>query len=157
MPTNRLPDGTYESYRVMVDPATGQEVVFRGTGASRGDALNMRDAAIETGLKAFPGIHAKDGLAPIPAIRTLGIEGETLSLDDHEPLWVHSRIWYPDGSRTTERIFDWYEGFTPSSGSGRICKARRRFMEAAVDALKANGGFSCEAASLPALEVKDSK
>ena len=49
------PDGSYHAWTVMEDDK-GQEVAFAGYGHTREEALVSRDAALVTGLKAFPGL-----------------------------------------------------------------------------------------------------
>ena len=59
MPIKQLHDGSFQSWRIYRD-TNGQEVVFSGYGATRGDCLNSLDAAIATGLKAYPGIKSPE-------------------------------------------------------------------------------------------------
>lgn len=59
MPIKQLEDKTFQAWRVYHDEK-GQEVVFSGYGATRGDCLNSLDAAIATGRKAFPGIKSPE-------------------------------------------------------------------------------------------------
>ena len=54
MPIRLMPDGTYHAWTLMDD--NGQEVSFSGYGADRVEALRNRDAAVATGVKAYPGI-----------------------------------------------------------------------------------------------------
>lgn len=122
MPIRQMPDGTYHAWTVLEDEK-GQEVSFAGYGANRGDALNARDAALATGLKAFPGLktpkapdspHARDNWdyaearkAPAPCITV---------------------IEHADG-RTSRRDMDWNDR-----------DARRRFLRKVSELCEAGVG-----------------
>ena len=59
MPIRQMSDKTYHAWTLLEDE-NGQEVSFSGYGATRGEALNSRDAAVATGLKAFPGLKSPE-------------------------------------------------------------------------------------------------
>lgn len=132
-----LPDGTYHSWTVMEDE-NGQEVVFAGYGATRGEALNARDAALATGLKAFPGLKTPDG-GTYDAERLLGA-GIHRDDESRDPMWVRTEINHP-GKHQSIRIMDWYK----QDPDGKL-RDRKLFMRAATHALRAGGSFKVSSA-----------
>ena len=59
MPIRQMLDKTFHAW-TLLEGENGQEVSFSGYGATRGDALNARDAAVATGMKAFPGLKTPE-------------------------------------------------------------------------------------------------
>lgn len=132
-----MPDGSYQAGRLMVDPATSQEIMVMGFGDTRGECLLDLDRALALQSAQFPGLKA---VVPnqIPVHRLL--EAEETDREDpndppHEPLLGVSKIWQGDG-KVSNRVFNWYDR-----------KMRRRFMGAGIKAVENNGGFSFQAAS----------
>ena len=121
MPIRQMPDGTYHSWTVLEDE-NGQEVSFSGYGASRGDALNARDAALATGLKAFPGLKTpKSPDSP-------HLHGKWDYAEPQKaPATCITIIEHPDG-RTTRRDMDWNDR-----------DARRRFLRKVGEILETGG------------------
>lgn len=122
MPIRQMPDDTYHAWTVLEDE-NGQEVSFSGYGASRGDALNARDAALATGLKAFPGL--KTPKAPdSPYTRDNWDYAEARKA----PAPCITVIEYPDG-RMSRRDMDWNDR-----------DARRRFLRKVGEMCEAGTG-----------------
>ena len=122
MGLRQLPDKTYHAWITVLD-TNGQEVSFSGYGNTRGEALNRRDDALATGLKAFPGLktpkapdspHARDNWDyPEP---------------QKPPAPCITIIEHADG-RTSRRDMDWNDR-----------DARRRFLRKVGEMCKAGEG-----------------
>lgn len=137
MGLRQLPDKTYHAWITVLD-TNGQEVSFSGYGNTRGDALNRRDDALATGLKAFPGLKTPDG-GTYDAERLLGI-GVHRDDESRDPMWVRTEINHP-GKHQSIRIMDWYK----QDPDGKL-RDRKLFMRAATHALRAGGSFKVSSA-----------
>lgn len=121
MPIRQMPDGTYHAWTVLEDEK-GQEVSFSGYGANRGDALNARDAALATGIKAFPGLKTPKS-PDSPYLH----EKWDYAEPQKAPAPCITIIEHPDG-RTTRRDMDWNDR-----------DARRRFLRKVGEILETGG------------------
>lgn len=86
-----MSDKTYHAWTVLEDE-NGQEVSFSGYGACRGDAINARDAAVATGLKAFPGLKS-----PEPKESPMARETWEYREGRKGPAFCSTVIEWPDG------------------------------------------------------------
>ena len=121
------PDGSFHAIRVFTDPATGQEVAFAGEGRDRESCLRSLDAAISTGLKAFPGLKRPNETEE-PRSRRYGFQEPQKA-----PLWVRSTVVQADGRKST-RVIDYNDR-----------DARRKFRRAGETALESGGSYHVEA------------
>lgn len=121
MPIERKPDGSYLAWTVMEAP-DGQEVSFAGSGATKGEALNAKDAALSTGLKAFPGLRS-------PAVKDNPHARSTWDYVEPQkpPAPCITIIEHPDG-RTSRRDMDWNDR-----------DARRRFLRKVGEIIETGG------------------
>ena len=115
------PDGSYHA-RTILEDDKGQEVSFSGYGHTREEALVSRDAALATGLKAFPGL--KTPKAP----DSPHLQGKWDYAEPQKaPAPCITIIEHPDG-RTTRRDMDWNDR-----------DARRRFLRKVSEILETGG------------------
>jgi hypothetical protein len=132
----QLPDGTYHAIKVYMDPVTNQEVAFAGDGTTRGDCLKSLDAAIATGMKAFPGLKP---VYPnqVPTSRLLAVEcaSERPGYEPRKPpMWVKSTVAQADGRQST-RVVDYND-----------YDVRKKLHRAGVTAVEGGGWYRIEAA-----------
>lgn len=132
-----LDDGTYHAIKVYKDPVTGQEVAFAGDGATRGDCLLSLDAAIATGMKAFPGLKP---VYPnqVHTSRLLEVECRSerpgFIEPQKAPMWVKTTVVQPDGREST-RVINYNDR-----------DARRKFRRAGETAVEGGGSYHVESA-----------
>ena len=132
-----MDDGTYHAIKVYKDPVTGQEVAFAGDGATRGDCLLSLDAAIATGMKAFPGLKP---VYPnqVHTSRLLEVECRSerpgFIEPQKAPMWVKTTVVQPDGREST-RVINYNDR-----------DARRKFRRAGETAVEGGGSYHVESA-----------
>lgn len=127
MPIRQMPDGTYHAWTVLEDEK-GQEVSFSGYGANRGDALNARDAALATGLKAFPGLKTPERIQKAAEESPHARDSWDYAEPQKDPAPCITVIEHADG-RTSRRDMDWND---------RV--ARRRFLRKVGEMCEAGVG-----------------
>ena len=121
------PDGSYHAWTILEDDK-GQEVSFSGYGHTREEALVSRDAALATGLKAFPGLKTPERIQKA-AEESPYTQGKWDYAEARKaPAPCITVIEHPDG-RTSHRDMDWNDR-----------DARRRFLRKVGELCEAGTG-----------------